>query len=103
MLRVAYEMPQFFAARFAALADGTPLRDATDRMVARGRMPADPRRGGRLQVQDARLWWPQHMAEAHMQEAKERSEVLAARVAALEDEATALGAISCACWSSSAG
>ena len=37
------------------------LRDATDRVVARGRMPADPRRGGRLQVPDARLWWPRYM------------------------------------------
>ena len=29
------------------------LRDAADQVVARGRMPSDPRRGGRLQVHDA--------------------------------------------------
>ena len=40
------------------------LRDAQDKVVARGRMPADPRRGGRLQVQDARLWWPRYMSES---------------------------------------
>ena len=51
------------AAGSAGLSVLITLRDATDRVVARGRMPADPRRGGRLQVQDARLWWPRHMAE----------------------------------------
>ena len=39
------------------------LKDADGRVVARGRMPSDPRRGGRLQVQDANLWWPRYMSE----------------------------------------
>jgi beta-galactosidase/beta-glucuronidase len=48
------------------------LRDAADQVVARGRMPSDPRRGGRLQVHDAQhdaqLRWPRYMsvhASAH--------------------------------------
>ena len=48
------------------------LRDAADQVVARGRMPSDPRRGGRLQVHDAQhdaqLRWPRYMsvhARAH--------------------------------------
>jgi hypothetical protein len=43
------------------------LRDAADQVVARGRMPSDPRRGGRLQVHDAQhdaqLWWPRYMSD----------------------------------------
>ena len=39
------------------------LKDANDKVVARGRLPADPRRGGRLQVQDAKLWWPRYMSD----------------------------------------
>ena len=39
------------------------LRDANDKVVARGRMPSDPRRGGRLQVANARLWWPRYMSD----------------------------------------
>jgi beta-galactosidase/beta-glucuronidase len=51
------------AAAGAALSVLITLRDASDRVVARGRMPADPRRGGRLQVNDARLWWPRYMSD----------------------------------------
>ena len=40
------------------------LRDSDDRPVARGRMPSDPRRGGRLQVENAKLWWPRHMSDS---------------------------------------
>ena len=39
------------------------LRDSDDKPVARGRMPSDPRRGGRLQVENAKLWWPRHMSD----------------------------------------
>ena len=39
------------------------LRDASGNLVTRGRMPADPRRGGRLAVTDATLWWPRYMSE----------------------------------------
>jgi beta-glucuronidase len=38
------------------------LKDAKDLPVARGRMPSDPRRGGRLQLEDPKLWWPRHMS-----------------------------------------
>ena len=39
------------------------LLDAKGAVVARGRMPNDPRRGGRLQVPNARLWWPRYMSD----------------------------------------
>ena len=38
------------------------LRDAQGNAVTRGRMPTDPRRGGRLAVADPQLWWPRYMS-----------------------------------------
>ena len=38
------------------------LRDAQSNVVTRGRMPTDPRRGGRLTVSDPMLWWPRYMS-----------------------------------------
>lgn len=39
------------------------LLDAAGVAVARGRMPATPRRGGRLVLHDPRLWWPVYMSD----------------------------------------
>mmetsp|Transcript_15107 Transcript_15107/g.32091 ORF Transcript_15107/g.32091 Transcript_15107/m.32091 type:complete len:714 (+) Transcript_15107:902-3043(+) len=39
------------------------LFDEAGNVVARGRMPADPRRGGKLNIQDPQLWWPRYMSE----------------------------------------
>ena len=39
------------------------LRDAQSNVVTRGRMPTDPRRGGRLTVSDPMLWWPRYMSD----------------------------------------
>ena len=39
------------------------LREREGPIVARGRMPTDPRRGGRLSVPRAKLWWPRYMSE----------------------------------------
>lgn len=53
--------PPDAAADEAAASEATvliTLKDKADRVVARGRMPSDPRRGGRLQVHDSQLWWP---------------------------------------------
>lgn len=38
------------------------LKDAQGGVVSRGRMPADPRRGGRLTVTEPKLWWPRYMS-----------------------------------------
>ena len=38
------------------------LSEANGRVVTRGKMPADPRRGGRLSVNEPRLWWPRYMS-----------------------------------------
>ena len=44
------DAPSSTAPTAAAASVLITLRDAADRVVARGRMPSDPRRGGRLQV-----------------------------------------------------
>ena len=51
-----------FVSAVGASAVVITLKEAAGAVVARGRMPADPQRGGKLNVQAPKLWWPVHMS-----------------------------------------